>query len=72
MPKDHVNYDGDFKLEIENKRKLFDTNEENNSDRLTCPVELVLKILMKRKSPGSDNISNEYLINGGPVLLQSL
>ena len=77
IPKDHVNYDGNCKLEIENKRKLFDTNEENNSDLLTCAVELselkvCLKDLKKRKSPGADNISNEHLIHGGPALLQSL
>ena len=77
LPKDHVNFDGNFKTEIENKRKLFETNEENNSDLFTCPVELselkvCLKDLKKRKSPGADNISNEHLIHGGPALLQSL
>ena len=77
IPNDHPNYDNDFKLHIQNKVKAFTNNAENANNDLICPVGLnelnkCLKDLKKRKSPGTDNITNEHILHGGPALLHSL
>ena len=77
IPNDHPNYDKDFKLHIQNKVKTFGSNLDNDSNDIICPVRLSelkqsLKDLKKRKSPGADNITNEHILHGGPVLLHSL
>ena len=76
-PKDTGNFDSDFKIWVESKVESFKTEQSRDSENLSCPVEVSeivnnIKELKRRKSPGPDDVSNEHIIHGGPVLAQCL
>ena len=76
-PKETSSFDNYFKSLVEKRVKSFKKEQSLDNDNLSCPVELSelttnIKELKRRKSPGADEVSNEHIISGGPVLLQSL
>ena len=77
IPTETNNFDSDFKQLIESRVNSFDNEQSYGCENLSCPVELselenLIKDLKRRKSPGPDEVTNEHIVYGGPVLLISL
>ena len=77
IPTETNNFDSDFKQLIESRVISFDKEQSYGCENLSCPVELseleiLVKDLKRRKSPGPDEVTNEHIVYGGPALLISL